>query len=256
MKKFFVIFLVLLMLLASSVGIRAETIQQENDYGTLAPWGVLSVGTPWMFRFGPQSNTSKTWNTNVQETASVTYLSELGAYYSMKGVTYCDGSNGLGCLGAALVARDVTSAVYERLNAYAENVTSIAPAAGNTYLATHSLQWIYDGTNLVPQRQDLYAGAGTPAVREKGFSSTNITTNASTVVKASAGKLQRIVVGSPGTAETAAIYNDASSPCDTNLKGTITLTSYHDVELNIDMSTGICILTAGTTAGNLMIIYE
>ena len=256
MKKILFLILVLAMLLGFYGATRAENPIQESLYGSVGTWGLDSTSTLFTIRLGPQSNTSKTWNSRVLETAGVAYLSELGAYYSMKGVSYCDGSNGLGCLGAALVARDVTSALYERLNAYAENVTSITPAAGNTYLATHALQWMYDGTSLVPQRQDVYAGAGTAAVREKGFSSTNITTNASTVVKASAGRLQRLIVGVAGTATTVAIYNDATSPCDTNLLGTINTAAEKQVDLDINAATGICLLTAGTTAANIMAVWE
>ena len=256
MKRLFIAFVLIIFVLLHVGQGRAENPIQESLFGTVGAWGLDSTDTLFTIRFGAQSNTSKTWNARVLETANVTYLSELGAYYSMKGVTYCDGSNGLGCLGAALVARDIGSGAYERLVAYPENQTSITPAAGNTYLATHSLQWLYNGTSLVPQRQDVYAGAGTAAVREKGFSSTNITTNASTVVKASAGRLQRLIVGVAGTATTVAIYNDATSPCDTNLLGTINTAAEKQVDMDINAATGICLLTAGTTAANIMAVWE
>ena len=112
MKKLFIAFVLIIFVLLHVGQGRAENPIQESLFGTVGTWGLDSASTLFTIRLGPQSNTSKTWNTRVLETASVNYLSELGAYYSMKGVSYCDGSNGLGCLGSALVASDVTSALY------------------------------------------------------------------------------------------------------------------------------------------------
>lgn len=97
---------------------------------------------------------------------------------------------------------------------------------------------------------------GQPLIDTTTVSASNITTNASTVVKATAGKFGRVNVNVVGTTSTLALYNDASAPCDTNYVLTLSTAALGQVELNHTFSSGICALTAGAAAADITILYR
>lgn len=131
---------------------------------------------------------------------------------------------------------------------------TVTTAAG---LNTASIGYGWSGSQYQRLKTDPYAGStvGIQQVRESSFSATNITTATSTIVKASAGRLKSIIIGVAGAGSTVAVYNDATSACDTNLISTIDSTVIRQVDYNITLSTGICILTTAT-APNVTIIWE
>ena len=85
----------------------------------------------------------------------------------------------------------------------------------------------------------------------------NITTNASTVVKASTGRVNRVHINVIGTTSNVRLFNDASAPCDTGFVAqidTAALTSSE--ELNHTFTTGICALTAGAAAADISVLFR
>jgi hypothetical protein len=95
-----------------------------------------------------------------------------------------------------------------------------------------------------------------------GSSGTNITTATTTAVKATAGILRRIVVGTGVASATVKLFNVASASCSgtpgSGAAGVITLPSTlanpFTLEFNQTYSAGICVVTSGAT--NLIVIFD
>lgn len=82
----------------------------------------------------------------------------------------------------------------------------------------------------------------------------NITTKTTTVVKASAGTIMRLMVNKLGTADTVAIYDNTAG--SGTLVGTFTSALVGSYTIDATMGTGITVVTGGTTAGDYTIIYR
>jgi hypothetical protein len=94
-------------------------------------------------------------------------------------------------------------------------------------------------------------------VTVNGSSFVNITTNTDTNVKASAGTVIGILVNTAGLTSNVKIYNDADGTCSSSLVGTFsTLAQIALTNLAINMSTGICVKTAGGTPADITILYR
>ena len=114
-----------------------------------------------------------------------------------------------------------------------------------------------DGANLRALATDT-SGRLTPA----GSSGTNITTATTTAVKATAGILRRVLVGTGVASATVKLFNVASASCSgtpgSGAMGVITLpstlTNPFSLELNQTYSAGICVVTSGAT--NLIVIFD
>lgn len=89
-----------------------------------------------------------------------------------------------------------------------------------------------------------------------GSSFTNITTNASTNVKASPGTLAGLVVNTAGVTSAVAIYNDADGTCNTGLIGTYSTLAQASIPINATASVGICATTTGGTPANITILWR
>jgi len=114
-----------------------------------------------------------------------------------------------------------------------------------------------DGANLRSLATDT-SGRLTLA----GSSGANITTATTTAVKATAGILRRIVVGTGVASATVKLFNVASASCSgtpgSGAAGVIalpsTLANPFTLEFNQTYSTGICVVTSGAT--NLIVIFD
>ena len=93
-------------------------------------------------------------------------------------------------------------------------------------------------------------------VIQSGSSATNITTNTDTNVKAAAGTFVGISVNTGGTGSTAKVYNDADGTCSTGLIATFATTAVGSIMVGANMSTGICVKTAGAGAADITILYR
>lgn len=85
----------------------------------------------------------------------------------------------------------------------------------------------------------------------------NITTNATTVLKSGAGKLNRIVINKIGaTANTLTIYdNTAGSGNKVGIIDT-TIAGAPAREYNLSLQTGLTIVTATGTAADVTVVYD
>jgi hypothetical protein len=95
-----------------------------------------------------------------------------------------------------------------------------------------------------------------------GSSGANITTATTTSVKATAGVLRRVTIGTGVASATVKLFNVASASCSgtpgSGASGVITLpstlTNPFSVELNQVFSNGICVVTSGAT--NVTVIFD
>lgn len=93
------------------------------------------------------------------------------------------------------------------------------------------------------------------------YAGSNLTTNATTAVKGTGPAwAKRIIVGVAGTATTAALYDIASAGCTgtpaSGLQGTFNTAALWVIDLDLRLANGLCIVTAGTTAANLTVVYK
>jgi len=114
-----------------------------------------------------------------------------------------------------------------------------------------------DGANLRALSTDT---SGRPVLA--GSSGSNITSATTTTVKATAGILRRIVVGTGVASATIKLFNIAGASCSgtpgSGAMGVVTLPStlaspFH-IEFNQTFSAGICVVTSGAT--NVTVIFD
>jgi uncharacterized alkaline shock family protein YloU len=86
----------------------------------------------------------------------------------------------------------------------------------------------------------------------------NITTNTSTVVKASFGVVNKVHINVVGTTSNVRLFNDATAPCDTNFVLQIDTTSLTNNSWGVyhEFATGICALTAGAAAADISVLFR
>jgi hypothetical protein len=114
-----------------------------------------------------------------------------------------------------------------------------------------------DGANLRALSTDT---SGRPVLA--GSSGANITAAATTTVKATAGILRRIIVGTGVASATVKLFNIAGASCSgtpgSGAAGLVTLPSTlanpFSLEFNQVFSAGICVLTSGAT--NITVIFD
>jgi len=82
----------------------------------------------------------------------------------------------------------------------------------------------------------------------------NITSNASTQVKSVAGFLHSIVINAPGSSETLTLFDNTS--CAGTKIGTVTVAAAQPLLYDVQFLTGLCITSAGTTAGDYTVSYQ
>jgi hypothetical protein len=98
-----------------------------------------------------------------------------------------------------------------------------------------------------------------PTVAVTGAGYTPITTNASTQIKTGTGYLQSLVVSSPGSAWTVQIFDNTSciAPAIFGKSAAIAIPAAGTViPFNLTFNTGLCVITAGTTPGELLITWR
>ena len=122
-------------------------------------------------------------------------------------------------------------------------------------LATEAYNKVFNGTTWDRLRSGVITGSALTDNSSNAFS--NITTNTSTVVKASAGVVNRINVNVVGTTSNVRLYNDATAPCDTNFVMQLDTSALSSsTNINHTFTTGICALTAGAAAADISALYR
>lgn len=91
-------------------------------------------------------------------------------------------------------------------------------------------------------------------VQSAGQSFTNITTNANTVIKASAGTFGGIVVNTAGATSNAIVYNNTT--CTGAIIGTFSTLAQTVLNINAAAGIGICVTTAGGTPADITILWR
>lgn len=90
----------------------------------------------------------------------------------------------------------------------------------------------------------------------RGYSYTNIATNTTTVVKSGAGILKRIVLGVIGSGDAQAVVYDNTAGSGTQITTIALGVAPVTLEFDARFATGLTIVTSGTSAGNITVIYE
>ncbi len=85
----------------------------------------------------------------------------------------------------------------------------------------------------------------------EGGTPTNVSTNTTTNIKSGAGFLHRITVNNPGSSWTITVY-DSTSGSGTKL-ATITPSLVGSLEYDVEFTTGLTVVTSGTTAGDITV---
>lgn len=83
---------------------------------------------------------------------------------------------------------------------------------------------------------------------------TNITTNTTTTILSTAGKLARIVINKIGTTSTATIYDNSAA--SGSIVGTISTVAPETKHYFCRLSTGLTIVTAGAAAADITVTWE
>lgn len=84
---------------------------------------------------------------------------------------------------------------------------------------------------------------------------TNISTLTTTVVKSGSGILRRIVVNKVGTTDTATVY-DNTAGSGTIIASINCSAAHRTLEYGVRFTTGLTIVTAGTAASDITVVWE
>jgi hypothetical protein len=94
-----------------------------------------------------------------------------------------------------------------------------------------------------------------PGSASPAYQYTNITTNASTVAKAGPGFLHSITINNIGTTETLTLFDNTS--CAGGKIGTTgTITAQQTLVYDVNFLKGLCVTSAGTSAGDFTVSYQ
>ena len=126
-------------------------------------------------------------------------------------------------------------------------------------LAAEAYNKVFNGTTWDRLRSGITTGS--VLTDNSSNASSNITTNATTAVKATGGVLNAVIVNVVGTTSTVALYNIASAGCTgTPASGYAftlsTATLALDTNINHTFTLGICAVTAGAAAADISALYR
>lgn len=207
--------------------------------GLLAVGPLMYNGTNWDRLRGDATNGLKVQGTvsgNTTPSDAFANPTNASVSFSLQGV-FIGPSDGWTRLYSSFIGSDAVA------------VTTNHPAATRSFVA------LYNGTTYDRQRSGVIIGQVLVDNSSNGFS--NIATNTSTVVKASAGIVNKVHVNVVGTTSNVRLYNDTTAPCDTNFVVQIDTTSLVSSGLlNHSFTTGICALTAGAAAADISVLYR
>lgn len=139
------------------------------------------------------------------------------------------------------------------------NNTDGTPTRSLGILETDTDLRVFNGTGWDRSRSGVNMGQA--LVDNSSNASVNVTTNTTTVVKATAGVLNAVFVNAIGTTSTAKFYNIASAGC-TGTPGSgfvftmSTVTLGQLVTINHTFSLGICVVSAGAAAADFSALYR
>lgn len=134
------------------------------------------------------------------------------------------------------------------------NVTIIGPVNAAGYVLASIADALPAGTNNIGSVDVASAlPAGTNNIGNANVGSySHITSNTTTAIKTSAGTLHRLVVNNPGSAWVAEIYDGTNSDAVIAIADLVS----GSLEYGLALSTGLTVVTSGTTAGDLTVVYN
>ncbi len=142
---------------------------------------------------------------------------------------------------------------------YADNVVEGACAAGQAVLGNPVPVGVVDGSgNIQNLKGDASGNVATVANASAsgGYSYSNISTNATTAVKASAGTLHSITINTKGASSNVATVYDNTAGSGTKIATLDTTLGQSTLVYDIAFATGLTIVTATGTAADLTVAYK
>lgn len=162
-----------------------------------------------------------------------------------------------GNLRVALTARLGSGADGASNSSIASAVSS--SNGGNTGLLTTAPS-MFNGTTWDRTRSiagTFGAATGVMAVEMAGASFSHITTNTTTVVKATAGILHKVIINTKGaTANVLTLYNDTTGGTANAIAVIDTTTGVDNIDYDLGFSNGLQAVTATGTAADITIVYR
>lgn len=182
---------------------------------------------------------------------------------------------------AAVYAWDATNSLFRRVTTGGTGsgvntlkVTIDAQTIASADARSNSVTQLSSGgaaQSTIPVRNETYNGTTWDRPRSSAVTTgvqlstsenslANITTNASTAVKTSAGVLHYVVINTKGAASNTVTVNNAAN-CNAGTAQTTVATIDSTVDVtslryDASMSSGICVVTATGTAPNLTVVYR
>lgn len=154
-----------------------------------------------------------------------------------------------------VVIGDLTNGVGANVQTGSDAVSNL-----NSGLVTYSRNSLFNGTAWDRFRSIGgsigSAGVGVAAIEVAGAPFSHITTNATTIAKSGAGVLHKVCVNTKGaTANVATVY-DNTAGSGTVIAVLDTTSSVGCISFDVAFATGLTIVTAAGTAGDLTVTYR
>lgn len=189
---------------------------------------------------------------------------KVGGKYNSTKPTYTDGNRGdaqMSASGALVVALGMTgaSAADGSSNTIAQP-QSVSGGTAHTGLGNLGVvNSIFNGTTWDRWRSGGVlgmAGVVDQASPSGGWSFSNITTSTTTTVKSGAGRFRRLIVGIDGTVASSVAIYDNTAASGTTIATINTLSAVGVYEFDIQFSTGLTVVTTGSVAPNVTVVYK
>jgi hypothetical protein len=156
-----------------------------------------------------------------------------------------------------VVVQNKTNFIYLNTSSDTLAVNQTGFPSTNCYPIAIAVVGVTDVLQLTDSRPDFWLAGGSGGGSSVSTNYTNIKTNTTTVVKSGSGSLAQIQVNNPGSGWTMTIYDNTAG--SGTLIGTTTAISAlagGTLIYTTTFNTGLTIVTAGTTAGDLTVSWS
>lgn len=228
-------------------------------YSSGATTGVI------MFSTAAELPSSLTINTNSPMGSAVPsngfYMGVKGSSGNLTGLSNYGDAGVSGTTINALLAGSFS--VYNGTNADMVRAASAAAGTSGTGLLGAGALGIYNTvqpsvTSGTYERLQLDSNANLRVAQMAsaagGYSYSHISTNTTTVVKSGAGTLNAVVINNSGTSATATIFDSTTG--SGSIIATINTSNQGALRYQLAFSTGLTVVTAGTAAADVTVVYK
>lgn len=237
-----------------------DRLKQANNASNTTGIGLLGAGTMgwdgtnWQRIQTASQNDAITLNGSALATISQLYLYNGTNYDRGRSATAANSTSGTGLLGIGHLAWNSSANQYKRIGAATSTGDGTGDFSGDAGLDVYSIIRGFNGSTFDRVRVSTDGTSLTGAVRTIPVASTfsNITTNTTTTVKASAGVITGLVVNTAGTTSTVILKDNAT------VIGTFTTTAQGSLPFAspIACATSIVAVTAGAAAADITVLYR